>query len=307
VQGAVVLAGDLANTAALPHVTSTHLTAPLPVNQGGTASDLSGTGGASQVLKQVTVGAAITVGQLAFTDISGVAANAQIPAPTVSSLGGIEALSGATAHQWVTYVDTTDIQHLAQPAFSDISGTVGSGQITATAGVSHQFVTAISSSGVGTLDRPACTDISGTIGSGQITATGAVSHNFVTAISSSGVGTLAQPAFTDISGSASVAQKNESQATITFSATPVFDASVNGSNIITLTGNVTSSTITGGVAGQRFSFIIKQDGAGSHTLVFPTNVKGAGTIAATASGYNVQDFIYDGTNFLASSSMQSFV
>lgn len=306
-QGAIVLAGDLANTAALPHVASTHLTAPLPVNQGGSASDLSATGGTSQVLKQVTVGGAVTVGQLAFTDISGVAANAQIPAPTVSSLGGIEALAGSTAHQWVTYVDTTGIQHQSQPAFSDISGVVGSGQITATAGVSHQFVTAISSSGVGTLAQPAFTDISGTIGSGQITATGAVAHNFVTALSSSGVGTLAQPAFADISGAASATQKNELQATIAFSATPVFDASVNGSNIIVLTGNVSSSTLTGGVAGQRFTFIIMQDGVGSHTFVFPTNVKGAGTIAATISGFNVQDFLYNGTNWLASSSMQSFV
>ena len=38
---------------------------------GGTNADLSATGGTSNVLKQVSSGAAITVGQLAFTDISG--------------------------------------------------------------------------------------------------------------------------------------------------------------------------------------------------------------------------------------------
>lgn len=38
--------------------------------QGGTHADLSGTGGASQVLKQVSVGANITVGQLAASDLS---------------------------------------------------------------------------------------------------------------------------------------------------------------------------------------------------------------------------------------------
>lgn len=37
---------------------------------GGTNADLSGTGGTSQVLKQVTAGAAITVGQLAVADLS---------------------------------------------------------------------------------------------------------------------------------------------------------------------------------------------------------------------------------------------
>src|ERR1700720_1372476 len=41
-----------------------------PLNQGGTGSDLSATGGASQVLKQVGTGANVTVGQLAAGDLS---------------------------------------------------------------------------------------------------------------------------------------------------------------------------------------------------------------------------------------------
>jgi len=40
------------------------------VDQGGTSSNLAGTGGPHQVLKQSTVGGAITVGQLASTDLS---------------------------------------------------------------------------------------------------------------------------------------------------------------------------------------------------------------------------------------------
>lgn len=142
---------------------------------------------------------------------------------------------------------------------------------------------------------------------GGVQSITAVSHNFLTGISTSGVPAQSQPNFTDIAGTATLAQIGQTQATITFVATPVFLATGNGSNIISLTGNVTSSTITGGTAGQRFTFIIKQDATGSRTLVFPTNVKGAGSIAATASGFNVQDFIFDGTNWLASSSMQSFV
>lgn len=115
-----------------------------------------------------------------------------------------------------------------------------------------------------------------------------------------------QPAFTDLSGIATFGQLPFAQATIVFSATPVFLAAGNLSNIITLTGNVTSSTITGATTGQPFTLIVKQDGVGSRTFVFPTNFKGAGTIAATINGYNVQPFVYDGTNFLATSSMQSF-
>lgn len=44
--------------------------AQLGLARGGTNADLSGTGGTSQVLKQTSVGGAVTVGQLALTDIS---------------------------------------------------------------------------------------------------------------------------------------------------------------------------------------------------------------------------------------------
>lgn len=126
--GGVVLTNDLGGTATAPQVVGTHLASPLPVNQGGTAADLSATGGTSQVLKQATTGSAITVGQLAFTDISGTASNAQIPTPTTVALGGIIALGSPVSHQWVSYVDSTGTQNTSQPAFTDISGTLGVAQ-----------------------------------------------------------------------------------------------------------------------------------------------------------------------------------
>lgn len=68
---------------------------------GGTNADLSATGGTSRVLKQITTGAAITVGQLACADLSDASATcatAGVPmARTVSTsspLGGGGALSG---------------------------------------------------------------------------------------------------------------------------------------------------------------------------------------------------------------------
>jgi lysophospholipase L1-like esterase len=39
-----------------------------------------------------------------------------------SALGGILALSAATPHEYLTYIDTSGIQHYAQPSLSDISG-----------------------------------------------------------------------------------------------------------------------------------------------------------------------------------------
>lgn len=60
---------------------------------GGTNADLSATGGTSQVLKQVSSGAAVTVGQLAFTDLAGSVAASQMPALT----GDVTTSAGAVA------------------------------------------------------------------------------------------------------------------------------------------------------------------------------------------------------------------
>jgi len=52
----------------------------LGLARGGADANLSATGGAHQVLRQSSAGAAVTVSQLAFTDISGAATGAQLPA-----------------------------------------------------------------------------------------------------------------------------------------------------------------------------------------------------------------------------------
>lgn len=95
--------------------------------------------------------------------------------------------------------------------------------------------------------------------------------------------------------------------TTTYSATPTFTVSASGIQgfFITLTGNVTSSTLSTGSAavGQDIWFNICQDGAGSRTFVPPTNVIGMGTIAATASACSRQVFRWDGSNAIAITSM----
>ena len=44
---------------------------------------------------------------------------------------GITGLGSATSHQWVQYVDASGVQHLTQPAFSDISGALAQTQLPA--------------------------------------------------------------------------------------------------------------------------------------------------------------------------------
>lgn len=84
--------------------------------------------------------------------------------------------------------------------------------------------------------------------------------------------------------------------TVTFSATPNFNAALGSTFKITLTGNVTSSTLTGALTDQILIFEITQDGTGGRTFVWPANVKNPGTIDTSAGVKNIQMFRYDGSN-----------
>ena len=65
---------------------------------------------------------AFSATQPAFADISGTVAASQLPNPTTSTLGGVEAVS-AISHQWVNSINTSGVPQLSQPAYGDISGT----------------------------------------------------------------------------------------------------------------------------------------------------------------------------------------
>lgn len=82
--------------------------------------------------------------------------------------------------------------------------------------------------------------------------------------------------------------------TVTFSATPAFDMNTNGAiKKITLTADVTSSTITNPRPGEEVTFQICQDAGGAHSFAWPANVLGADAIGVVASKCNVQRFMWD--------------
>ncbi len=60
--------------------------------------------------------------QVAFADLSGSVAAAQLPNPSASTLGGVQS-AAAVSHQFITSISTSGVPVLAQPAFADISGT----------------------------------------------------------------------------------------------------------------------------------------------------------------------------------------
>ena len=84
-----------------------------------------------------------------------------------------------------------------------------------------------------------------------------------------------------------------SENVVTFSTTPTFSAT-SPLNTITLTANVTSSTLAAGTSGSKTVLNICQNGTGGFTFVFPANMHGAMTIGSTASKCNAQEFIYSG-------------
>lgn len=86
---------------------------------------------------------------------------------------------------------------------------------------------------------------------------------------------------------------------VTFSATPTFTATSQDQLFtLTLTGNVTSSTLamSGLPIPSLVSFELTQDATGSRTFVWPPNVLGPTSIAATANAVTFIQFLWDGTN-----------
>ena len=51
-----------------------------------------------------------------------------------ASVTGIQGLGASTLHEWVSYIDASGVQHLSQPAFTDISGTIAQTQLPSSIG-----------------------------------------------------------------------------------------------------------------------------------------------------------------------------
>lgn len=97
----------------------------------------------------------------------------------------------------------------------------------------------------------------------------------------------------------STATGNPGQYTgVSFSATPTFTASSSTVNSfgITLTANVTSSTLASSAAGQYIAFKICQDATGGRTFTWPSGFSTAVAIYPAASSCTLEQFFWDGTN-----------
>ncbi len=101
---------------------------------GGAVFQVNGTNTASQTPINLANGANIAFINTSLGNIqanlTGVIPAALLPAPTAGSLGGIQAVS-AVAHQWINSISVSGAPTLTQPAFSDVSGVAGLGQLPA--------------------------------------------------------------------------------------------------------------------------------------------------------------------------------
>lgn len=90
--------------------------------------------------------------------------------------------------------------------------------------------------------------------------------------------------------------------TVTWSNSPVFDASLSNSFAITLTGDSNFPTIPNGTAGQEITMIITQDATGNRIFTWPANVYGASPIGSDPNNVTTQKFIWTGSLWRATTS-----
>jgi hypothetical protein len=84
--------------------------------------------------------------------------------------------------------------------------------------------------------------------------------------------------------------------TVTFSATPTFDCSLGSVQKLTLTGNVTSSSLANCQAGQLVAFEICQDATGGRTFANPAGLNQWSALPIAANACAVQQYSFEALN-----------
>ncbi|HZS63502.1 MAG TPA: DUF2793 domain-containing protein [Xanthobacteraceae bacterium] len=239
-----------------------------------------GSASANQVFAGPASGAAAAPGFRALTA-------SDLPDPTATTKGGVKSLA-SVAHKWLNAIGTDGLPSATQPAFSDISGSVGAAQMPALTGDVTTSAGSVATS----------------IASGVVTFAKLASAAIATAAQY-----LANTAnlllTTDKVWSAAATVALTDGATIT----PDFSAGINFT--VTLGGNRTLANPTNQKVGQSGFIRIAQDATGSRTLSFGTNWKFAGgnapVLTTAASKVDVLAYVVTGSGEIMASLTKAIV
>jgi len=170
-----------ANPAAGGTVTSVGLAAPAEFTVTGSPVTLSGTltfSKNTQLQNLVYASPNGSTGVPVFRSLVG----ADLPNPTLSTLGGVEAIN-AVASNWIRSINTSGVPQLSQPAFTDISGSVGPAQLPTPTAITlggvfslapttSLWINSITTAGQPVASQPSFSDIAGTVSASQLPTIG---------------------------------------------------------------------------------------------------------------------------------------
>jgi hypothetical protein len=190
---------------------------------------------------------------------------ADLPNPSLTTLGGIEAINAVTSN-WVRSISTSGVPALSQPAFSDISGTLAPTQC----------------------PNPSATTI------GCVESFTAPANQFINAISTSGIPSSAQPTFANIAGNASFSQlpsiSNLSILGNNSGGTSIPSA-LSASNVLDFIGSVQGDVLFRGASGWLVlapgtsGQVLSTGGASANPTW--TTVTGTGTVTSIATNNGI--------------------